>query len=99
MDFFIFFVVVSWENCFVQTSLQRVCGGRVSSNIFLIQVSIEICLARISLQRFFKRNVFEGILVRIRSSDFFGRDSFSQSFGWECLFRDSFVRIFSDIFG
>ena len=29
-----FFVVVSFENCFVQTSLQRVCGGRVSSNIF-----------------------------------------------------------------
>ena len=29
-----FFVVVSFENCFVQTSLQRVCGGRLSSNIF-----------------------------------------------------------------
>ena len=37
---------------------------------FLIQVSIEICLARISLQRVFTRNAFEGILVRIRSSDF-----------------------------
>ena len=66
---------------------------------FLIQVSIEICLARISLQRVFTRNAFEGILVRIRSSDFFGRDSSSQSFCWECLFRDSSVQIFSDIFG
>ena len=62
-------MVVSFEHCFVQTSLQRVCGGHVSSNIFLIQVSIEICSARISLQRVFKRNVFEGILV-IRSSVF-----------------------------
>ena len=61
--------------------------------IFFGTGSIEICLVRISLQRVFgKRNVFEGILV-IRSSNIFGRDSFSQSFGWECLFRDSFVQI------
>ena len=61
--------------------------------------SIEICLVRISLQKNFgKRNVFEGILV-IRSSNAFGRDSSSQSFGWECLFRDSVVQIFQIFFG
>ena len=36
-----FFVAVSIENCFVQTSLQRVCGGHVSSNIFLVQVLLK----------------------------------------------------------
>jgi len=61
--------------------------------------SIEICLVRISLQKKIgKRNVFEGILV-IRSSNAFGRDSSSQSFGWECLFRDSVVQIFQIFFG
>ena len=82
----------------MQTSLQRVCGGRVSSNIFLIQVSIEICLARISLQRVFTKNAFEGILVRIRSSDFFGRDSSSQ-FAGNVSLEILPYRFFSDSFG
>ena len=73
-----------WWTCFVQ--------------YFFGTGSIEICLVQSSLQRVFgTRNVFEGILV-IRSSNIFGRDSSSQSFGWECLFRDSLVQIFSDIF-
>ena len=41
VDVFIFSVVVSIENCFVQTSLQSVCGGHVSSNIFLVQVLLK----------------------------------------------------------
>ena len=66
----------------MQTSLQRVCGGRVSSNIFLIQVSIlKFVWHGFLFREFLQKNAFEGILVRIRSSDFFGRDSSSQFAG------------------
>ena len=57
-----------WWTCFVQY-------------FFDTGFYIEICLARISLQRVFTKNAFEGILVRIRSSVFFGRDSSSQFAG------------------
>ena len=48
---FSFFVVVYFENCFVQTSLQRVSGKHVSSIFLDTGFYWEVCLARISLQR------------------------------------------------
>ena len=35
----------SFENCFVEISLQGVCGRNVSSNTSLVEVSAGICLA------------------------------------------------------
>ena len=51
VDFFgklfhqIFFLGVSFENCFVTISPQRVCGRNGSSNTFLVEVSAGIYLA------------------------------------------------------
>ena len=56
------FVGVSFENCLVEISFQRVCGRHVASNFFLVEVSVEICLVRISLQSFSKNNAFEDTL-------------------------------------
>ena len=40
-----YFGEVSFENCFVEISPQRVCGRNVFSNTFLEEVSAGICLA------------------------------------------------------
>ena len=47
VDLFIkyFLVGVSFENCFVEISPQRVCGRNVFPNTFLVEVSAGICLA------------------------------------------------------
>ena len=42
--FQIFFGRVSFENRVVEISLQRACGKDVSSNTFVVEVSVEICL-------------------------------------------------------
>ena len=47
VDCFLFFLVGdSFENCFVEISLQRVCGRNVSSNTFLVEVSAGIVWQR-----------------------------------------------------
>ena len=40
-----FLVGDSFENCFVEISLQRVSGRNVSSRTLLVEVCVEICLA------------------------------------------------------
>ena len=47
VDFFIkyFFGGVSFENCFVEISLQGGCGRNVLANTFLVEVSVGICFA------------------------------------------------------
>ena len=42
VDCFNFYVLVSFENCFVEISLQRVKGRFVSSNIFLVEVFVDL---------------------------------------------------------
>ena len=42
---FHYVLVFFFENRSVELSLQGVCGGNVSSNIFWVEISVEICAA------------------------------------------------------
>ena len=98
-DFFHFFVVVYFENCFVQTSLQRVSGYKHVSSFFWYRFLLKFVwhgyllkdklVSTCRRQRCFVQNVFR---------HFLGRDSSVQSLGWECFFRDSWVQIFPGFF-
>ena len=67
-----FLVGDSFENCFVEFFLQRVCGRNVSSNTFLVEVS-----AGIVWQRF----LFREMLVEKSSSKRFWRKCVQRVFG------------------
>ena len=56
--FFMFFLLgVSFDKCFVETSLQRISGRHISSRTLLVEVCVGICLAQISLQTVLRKKI------------------------------------------